>query len=211
MDFGEITAPIQSKRTHGNLNPSTTMSNTLVRLSALSLLACPIALAGTPEVEPLHVEPSGPSSDWEFELGLYGFLAGVDGTVSAGTESGSFSYDVEDVLDHLDATIMVDASMKKDRFRIAGDLLYMKLSGDGTPVGPIYDSAKLDMKTLLSTVTGTNSVWESPNGFLELGAGVRYMGMETDLHFSDSIGPAPNRSESAEVDLWELASQNYPR
>ena len=177
--------------------------STLYLTSALSLLASPLALAGTTEVAPAPIEQPTSTSNWEFELGLYGFLAGIDGTISAGVESGSFSYDLGDVLDHLDATFMMEPSAKKDRFRITGDILYMALSGTGTPLGPVYDGAKLDMSTLLSTVTGTYSVWESPNGFLEIGAGVRYMGMDTDLGFFDNNGPAPDKFESAEVDLWD--------
>jgi opacity protein-like surface antigen len=169
----------------------------------ISLLACPVVLAGTSDIAPVQVEQEAPTSNWDFELGFYGFLAGVDGTISAGVESGSFSYDLGDVLDHLDATFMIAGSARKDRIRISADLLYMELSGSGAPVGTVFESAKLDMETLLSTVSATYTVWECPNAFLEIGAGTRYMGMDTSLGFFDTNGPNPDVFESADVDIWD--------
>lgn len=175
----------------------------LTTVSMISLLASPLAIAGAPEAAPMEIEQPQPRGNWEFELGLYGFIAGIDGTVSAGTQSADISFDIEDILDHLDMTFMAEASAKKDRFRISGDLLYLGLSGDGSPIGPRFNYAKIEMDTLLSTVAATYAVWEQPGCFLEIGGGFRYMGMDTDLGFFDTTGRNRNLFESGDVDLWD--------
>jgi hypothetical protein len=170
---------------------------------AASLMAAPVILAGTSDPAPVQLEQPAPSGDWEFELGLYGFIAGVDGTVSAGTQTATIDYGIDDILDHLDMTFMAAASAKKDRFRISADLVYLGLSGDGQPIGPVFESAEFELDTLLSTVAATYSVWEKPGCFLEIGAGARYLGMDTSLSFFDLDGLTPNVSESSDVDVWD--------
>ena len=170
---------------------------------AATILAAPASLAGTTEPAPVQIEPAASSGNWEFELGLYGFIAGIDGTVSAGTQTATIEFNIDDILDHLDSTIMMAGSAKKDRFKISGDLLYLGISGAGSAQGPIYEVANVELDTLVSTVDATYTIWEGPSSFLEIGAGVRYLGMDTKVGVFDTNGPFPGVFESSNVDIWD--------
>jgi hypothetical protein len=175
--------------------------STLFIISAL-LVAAPVALAGTSEPAPVKFEQA-PSDDWEFTLGLYGLIAGIDGDLSAGAQDASFDFEFGDILDNLDSAFMIAGSAKKDRFKFSGDLLYLGVSGSGSPAGPLFDRAALELDTLLTTVAVTYVVWEQPSTFFEIGAGARYLGMDTNLVFSDSTLVNPTIIESGDVDIWD--------
>src|SRR5262245_49062112 len=101
-------------------------SSTLV----VPFLAMLIGTANAAELTPPPVEP-----EWEFTVVPYVWAAGLDGTVG---EFGLPPVDVDlsfsDILDHFDIGLMGAAEARYDRFSVATDLLWIKLSAEkGTP------------------------------------------------------------------------------
>jgi hypothetical protein len=153
-------------------------------LVAISL-AVPVSVASAADLVP----PADPPNEWSFTLLPYVWAAGIDGKVAA---FGAPEVDVDasfiDILEHFDIGLMGAAEARYDRFSIATDLLWIKLSGEhGTPHGILAEDVGLTAETLMITGAGAYSILYGESGNLDVLAGGRLWSISNDLDFKGGL------------------------
>jgi len=133
---------------------------------------------------PAITEPGGFEARWQVNAAVYLFAPSLEGTVGVG---GLPTVDIDakfsDLLDHLDFAFMAVAEVRRDRIGIFGDLLYTKLSLDGTGPGGLLN-ASLTNQLIIGTLMGEYRVAEWGQSSVDLMAGARVWGVTNDLSIS---------------------------
>ncbi len=103
-------------------------------------------------------EPAPGTGQWKFTAAIYGWIAGIDGTVAAfGTPAADADASLGGVLDRLEAGYMGLGEARHGRFCLAGDVYWVRLSEEqGIAIGPIASSAE---------VTTESSMWTGVAGY----------------------------------------------
>lgn len=179
----------------------------------MALLASTGALAQQPESE---------SKSWQFGLSIYGWFPNVAGQTSFTPPGGSseFGIDIDDILDNLEFALMGTFDVRKGRWGILTDVLYMD-AGDsktgtreltiGRRALPVDASANvdLDLKSWIWTLTGYYRALEKTGLTLDVVGGFRYLDVEQKVNWTvtGNVGPipAPDRTGAAKADLknWD--------
>ena len=119
---------------------------------------------------------------WQNEITIYGWFAGIDGTVAQTSCDGAdISYDTSDILENLNAIFMGGYQGRYNRWSILADLIYMDISDSGsTNVAGVGASAELGLRSwILSGAVGYDLVQDNW-GIVTVLGGVRYLGLDTD-------------------------------
>jgi hypothetical protein len=137
---------------------------------------------------------------WHTTLRLYRWLPQVSGATrlnlsrsdGSGGSNGDLSLDQAQLLDALQLAFMGSAEVRKGRWSVITDLIYLDLQGDGShgiDVSPRLDlglSAKVD--TTLSgwvwTLAGGYTLWYDDRANFDLVLGARYFQMKSDNQLS---------------------------
>ncbi|MCE9518909.1 MAG: DUF2490 domain-containing protein [Verrucomicrobia bacterium] len=165
--------------------------SSMVMLSAL-ILSCD-SFAGTDHSISRDLAVSPPpaaKSDWEFAVGIPGWMAGLNGDIGvAGLNPVHVDLPFTKLVPHLDmvAALAVEAQHDRWGFFIAG--VYEKLGVNGDTPGPLLDSVKVDVKMALAEVGVAYRLWEGKRGYFDVLAGARYFYMGSTMNFDlDSNG-----------------------
>jgi opacity protein-like surface antigen len=122
------------------------------------------------------------NQDWTYSVS--GYLWANDTTVTADTPFGQVSSELSfsDAIEDLEFAFMGAVEARNGHWGIIGDLLYFKLSADGTPPGPVFSSA--EATTQISVVSGyaVYRVYEDPSVSFDLGGGFRAVWGEVDAN-----------------------------
>lgn len=164
-------------------------------LSAVLAATAPAAQGQETGQEP----PSTPaSSGWSFGFAPYLWASGMEGDVATLPPAPPAQVDAgfDDILESMDIAFMGIAELRKDRFGVLADLLYMKLSADGETPGPLFNGADLDLEAFIGTFEGSYRAVESDLGHLDLLAGVRVWSVTTELTLGAGLLPARQREDS---------------
>ena len=180
---------------------------------------------------PAYAGEPAPADKWTFALRPYLWAPGIDGTLKYDvppTGDGASNVDFSSyVLENLNMPLMLTAEARKGGWFVLTDVVYLDIEPDDSKVtsvsfaGPggrvdVSVGADLGTKVKLSGVlwelAGGYTVARGRNSSLDLLAGFRYLGIETetDWQLSGSItGPgsgqsfASSGSVSSRVDLWD--------
>jgi hypothetical protein len=150
------------------------------KLASLVILSFFIVLLTAPGSINAQEEKPTSSDEWKFALELYLWGASVGGETGNGS---SISADFDDIIDKLDMAFMGAGAIRKGKWSLLADVIYLDL-GDNTTVGP---GVKLDAN-LKSWVVNSGigySLIDTEKGLLIALAGVRYLNADLDL----SLGP----------------------
>jgi opacity protein-like surface antigen len=134
-------------------------------------------------------DPATPSSElpaesgWTFAAAPYLWMAGIEGTIG---QFGLPPVDVDasfiDVLENFDIGAMMVGEARYDRFGVAFDFQYVKVSaGADTPLGLLSDKVEVTSETLTVLVAAEYRVVETNTASLDLMAGGRLWSVDTDL------------------------------
>jgi hypothetical protein len=146
---------------------------------------------------------------WEYEVTIYGWFAGVDGTVHypGGPGAGQdFSIDADDILSSLEFALMGGFEARRGRWSLLADALYMDVSDSDTttvtvgpaPGVPVNASAGIDLTTWLLTGAVGYDLARADRGGIALVGGVRYLSADLDANLTLPGVPA-GRSESSDL------------
>ena len=180
---------------------------------------------------PAYAGEPAPADKWTFALRPYLWAPGIDGTLKYDVPprgDGAANVDFSSyVLENLNMALMLTAEARKGGWFVLTDVVYLDIEPDDSKVtsvsfaGPggrvdVSVGADLGTKVKLSGVlwelAGGYTVARGRNSSLDLLAGFRYLGIETetDWQLSGSItGPesgqsfASSGSVSSRVDLWD--------
>lgn len=189
-------------------------------LAAFWVVLIPIVSAAQP-----------PKDTWQFSIAPYFWAPNIDGTLKYDIPAGAGgSPEVEtgpnDYLENLDMALMIAGEVRKGRWSVFSDLIYLDFSDEDSTVksidfvnaGSNPVSSSLDAGTESSlkgaawTLAGSYGVLQGGLGRLELLAGFRYFGIEasTDWRLTTTItGPGGDQvfERSGDVsrseDLWD--------
>lgn len=151
-----------------------------------SLALTGIAGAGTPSEMP--VQPPLPAPDWEFRASMYGWLTGLDGSTGVGPLAAEVDVGFLDIVDDLKMAAALQFEARRDKWGILADGLYVNLGASGPTPGPIYENVDFGMKQFIGELSIAYRVYESPSGFVDLYAGMRYNNLSID--FEGDLDPA---------------------
>jgi hypothetical protein len=188
----------------------------LAILAALTLCGPTIAAAQTP------------GSQWTFSITPYLWLPNVDGTVKYGTSGGSGgSPEVQvgpnDYLENLKMVMMISGEVRKDRWLMFTDFIYLDFSNEKSAVKSIdFGGSLVNSGTNVSTESSLRgALWTLGAGYailqgrpVELDAfgGLRYFGLEASTNWNLALtvtGPGGGQtfprtgSISKRGDFWD--------
>jgi hypothetical protein len=165
---------------------------------------------------------AGDETPWQFGVSIYGWFPDIDGETAFTQPGGSndFTIGIDDILDNLEFTLMGTLDMRKGRWGLLTDLVYMSVGGSetstreasigGRPL-PVNASAyvNLDIKSWIWTLTGYYRTIEKPGYTLDFVGGARYLDVEQTVNWDvtgnvGSITPS-DRTGTAEGTLsnWD--------
>jgi len=183
--------------------------------------AAPLLLAAA-ALSPAASQAEGAADGWQWRASIYGWFPSISGSTRFPTGGGGPSIDVSSdaILDSLKMTFMGALDVRKGRWGVFNDLLYVDLGDSksasrdfsigraGVPAG-VDLNADLDFKTWAWTFAGTYAISESPQNTTQLLFGGRMLSLEQKLDWSlngdiGSLG-LPGRSGSVTVDdtYWD--------
>ena len=149
--------------------------------------------------------PALAAGTWQHELTLYGWYAGIDGTVQFPGPLGvssDFTVDASDILDNLNMIFMGGWRTKYNKWSFIADVIYMDVSGGDTKTvtpgasGVTVDaSLDLDVTTWMLNGGLGYDVVQTDQGTLTLVGGVRYLDIDVDAQ-ANFPGSIKERSQS---------------
>jgi hypothetical protein len=165
--------------------------NLLVRLSLISIFFLPptFGWAGTQEeAKVIEQPPAATAEPWEITVGGPGWLAGVSGTTGFRGINSNVDVGIGQLLKHINVVYSFSGEVRKGRFGVLGDLLYMNAqAGTGEGSG-LVAKTDIGLQQFLGEFFASYRVIESPHGWLDLLAGFRYtyIGEQTGLQANNS-------------------------
>ena len=169
------------------------------------------------------------SDQWQFQVTPYLWLPTIGGDVNyeppAGGGGGTApGVDVgpTDWLDLLNGAALVNGSMRKGRFSMAADFVWLSMESDKDNVKSLSDGTLVDVSLDLGTETdldgvtwtlvGGYTLWEEDRSIVDVIAGVRYFDLTVTTNWNLSVDitgpgggvvlPAQGSIES-KTELWD--------
>ncbi len=163
-----------------------------------------IALAGTPIADSKETKEPVPmeTDPWRFSMAMPAWLAATSGTIGLNGINSHVYVGADTLLKHLDMTASLSAEVRKGRFGIYGDMLYVKASETVTSDG-LIGTAKVHLDQWLADLEVNYRVLEGPKGYLDLRAGVRY----SDMYNKLTIYPNNSAIDAASTKLVDDISE----
>lgn len=167
-------------------------------------------------------QPASETEPWQFGVSIYGWFPDIAGQTSfTHTDgSGEFEIPIDNILDNLEFTLMGTFDVRKGRWGILTDAIYMDVGNSKTGVReasiggiqlPVDATAdvNLDIKSLIWTLTGYYRALDQTGLTLDVVAGARYLDVEQKVNWdvTGNVGsiPAPGRTGTAKASLaiWD--------
>ena len=141
--------------------------------------------AGPIELAPKETAPPPTITDdqWHFNLASPGWLAGLTGTV--GLQGVNVDVDVpfDRIFQHVGSLMSLSAEVRKGRFGVYGDFLYMDLLAPAYPKR-IISKTDIAMSQYLADGEIYYRILEGPRGWIDLRAGARYTNVYNNLELT---------------------------
>ena len=178
------------------------MLGAVLALLMLTVIFAPIFTA---QAQAQSVAP--PADQWTFSITPYLWLPNVNGTLKYSVPPGAGSPEVEagpnDYLQNLQAVIMISGEVRKDRWSVFTDLIYLEFADEKSSVkavdfGGSLVNSSLNLATS-SSLRGTEwtlgagyAVQTGPAVTLDVFGGLRYFDLTVSTNWqlsADIIGP----------------------
>ena len=204
------------------------MSSLTSRLCVVTVLILLAAIFAAIFTAQAQAQSDAPADQWTFSITPYLWLPNVNGTLKYSVPPGAGgSPDVEagpnDYLENLQAVIMISGEVRRDRWSVFTDLIYLDFSDEESSVKSVNFGGSL-VSSSLNIATSSSfrgAAWTLGTGYavetghavtLDVFGGLRYFGLEasTDWQLQGVItGPGPGQSFprtggiSEKLALWD--------
>src|SRR6266513_3078419 len=181
------------------------MKKQIALLIALVVAATSVLTAGPVELEPKAMAPPTITDNdhWYFNIGMPGWFAFISGDIGLHGATSNVGVDFGQIVTHAAGIASISADVRKGRWGVYGDLLYMSLSagiyGDG-----LVKKANLTLDSYIADGEVYYRVWEGPKGWLDLRTGARYTNSFTRLE----LASADSKINQAAAQLVAAANQD---
>jgi hypothetical protein len=147
------------------------------------------------EVETKMVLPPSvkTASPWQITIGGPGWLAGVSGHTGFRGVNPYVSSSVIDILKHVNVIDTLFAEVRKGRFSVLGDYLYLNAQGGTGEMSGLVSKVDVSLQQFIGEFFGSYRLVEGPRGWLDLLGGFRftYLGEQVGLQANNmAIGVA---------------------
>ena len=148
------------------------------------------ALFGMVATQPAMAQTSSASTSavagWEFTIAPYFWTAGLEGNVGAfGLPEVSVDAGFSDILDNLNFAAMAMAEVRRERFGIFLDVIYLDLETDGSDTpGPLFSTASVTATTRIITPMLEYRIREHNGASVDGMAGARIWYAETGINLA---------------------------
>lgn len=136
---------------------------------------------------------SNSSDKWEFQLTLYSWLAGQEGTVATlpGLPPADIDVDFwDDILGNINGALMLVGEARKGRYGIFTDIMYIDIEAKDSTPGPFFSSIKSRTKSWIVSAAGLYRLVERERAFLDAIGGIRYWSVDSELSLGAGLLPA---------------------
>jgi outer membrane autotransporter protein len=130
-------------------------------------------LTGKEEAKTVEQPPAKTTEPWEIKVGGPGWLAGVSGTTGFHGINSDIDVDVWPILRHIDSIFALEGEVRRGRFGVLGDLLYLNAQAGASGTG-LVSKVDLGMQQFLGEFFGSWRVVQGSRGWLDMLAGFRY-------------------------------------
>ena len=145
--------------------------NSIRILAGFFLLANSAAFAGDNDKK--TIAPLPPEDGWQFKLALPGWIPWQSGEMGLHGTTSHVQLGPNDIIPKIDMIADVRAEAHKGRFSVMGEFLYMSLS-DGIGANTVVKKLDVRMDQTMGDLGFGWRVIDSPRGWLDMTAGVRY-------------------------------------
>jgi len=152
--------------------------------------------AGTP-APAATLEPIPAASDWEFRLGLPGWISGIEGDVGVFGAVSAIDVPFDDIVSNLDMVAAANFEARKGRWGLLTGLAYMELSGAAGTPGPLINNVTLEMSQLMIDAAVSYALVDGASCRVELLGGARYNPIDLGLNITSPL-PVLNRDISGD-------------
>ena len=121
---------------------------------------------------------------WQFQLAGYSWLSGQSGSVGSIPGLPAVEIDIDfwdDIAGNINGALYLLGEARKGSFGVVMDIEYSDITFENNTPGSYYSSIYSQTKTWLLTTAAFYRFAETPAGFFDLLAGVRYWAIESDL------------------------------
>ena len=190
---------------------------TLAALAVLSVSALPATAPAADKIDPYD-------GGWHFRLTPYLWLPNINGTIDGQalrSDLGDLSVSTEvgpnDYLQNLKFGAMVTGEVRKGDWSVFTDIIYIdfgdqrsrvrNITGpEGRPLSTLDRNASTSLSATVWTLAGARTLVHNPRGNLDLLAGFRYVGIDTELKLnirgSEGVVDIARRS-SRDLTEWD--------
>jgi hypothetical protein len=155
------------------------------RTAFVSFVASYVLAAGT-AVSAQAAPATAMDGRWHFTVAPYFWFSGLDGTVSMkGIAEVPVNASFSDIWDNFDIGMLGRFEGRKDRWGFGVDLVYLNLGAGVAEGRPILGQLGLeaDLRQLVAEGFGAyRVVWSERGGYLDVIAGLRYVGTKAGLN-----------------------------
>lgn len=165
---------------------------------ALAIAFCLIAAALAAPAKARDANSTASPDGWSFGFAPYLWASGLEGDVATLPPAPPANVDAgfDDILDNLDIAFMGIGEVRKGRFALVADLIYIDLSNDASTPGPLFSGADLETQAFIGTFQGSYRVIQRDRGYLDVLAGARVWSVNTELSLGAGLLPARDIDET---------------
>ena len=160
--------------------------NLLLKTGMVPIFFLPIVAgwAGTLEEAKVIEQPSAKTTEpWQITVGGPGWLAGFSGHTGFHGVNPYVNVDFPQILKHINVISSFSAEVRKGRFGVLGDLLYLDAQAGTDERSGLVSKVDLGLQQFIGEFFGSYRIIEGPRGWLDLLGGFRniYLGSQVGL------------------------------
>jgi len=152
--------------------------------------------ATTPATTPATTQLAAPvatpnEAPWQFDVIVPVWIAGIDGNATVRGNQQNVNISFDQLKDHLDTSLALGLDVRKGKFGLYGDVMYMKFSIDAFGPGPGVANVWTGLKFLEADAGASYLIvkaGEEHPFILEGTAGVRYWYADTSMTLTGPLG-----------------------
>ncbi len=157
-----------------------------------------------------RAQDSTSSGEWQFGLDTYVWAPSLGGTTTSGND---IDVGFSDLLENLDMFLMAGLRASKNKWRLAGDLIYLDIDADNgenfnVPVGPFLLPLEVDAKVVLKgwivTAGAGYNLVDNEKWSLDLIGGARYLWLDATFTLDEKTRRLPRTIKlSGSAGTWD--------